>query len=265
MAMSEMGLMVFGQQQAVEPVEFHLESMREVYQTIRETQEEVGGSLTFRVKTPSGGGKAFDILTGDEEQDTSVPTFKGVIVFQHKCNALFDEEMSGNTPPLCSSIDGIRGLDSGTGEVRSCRGCPHNEYGTAKKGRGKACKNMQKLYIMTEWAPVPLVLCLPPTSLKNYQTYCLSSLAMRGLKAEEVLTEFGLTVDQNSDGIKYSKVKFKLSGKLTEEAKAAAGFFAAGLKEAASVSAEDYDREKKPAKPDAEADPTDFDDENMPF
>lgn len=152
MAMSEMGLAVFGQRQAVEPVEFHLESMREVYQTIRETQEEVGGSLTFRVKTPSGGGKAFDILTGDEEQDTSVPSFQGAIVFQHKCNALFDEEMSGNTPPLCSSIDGIRGLDAGTGEVRSCRGCPHNEYGTAKKGRGKACKKKLDLLNLF-WEP----------------------------------------------------------------------------------------------------------------
>ena len=252
MAMSEMALAILGNHNEVAQAEFHMDEMQEVYQAIRETQEEVGGSLLYRVKTPAGGGKAFDILTGDEDMDTSVTSFRGVIVYQHKCNALFDEDSQGNTPPICSSIDGIRGLNASTGEVHSCRNCPHNEYGTAKNGRGKACKNMQKLYIMTEGLPVPLVLCLPPTSLKGYQNYCLSSLAMRRMKPEEVLTEFGLTVDQNSDGKKYSKVNFKLLGRLDEASRAAAGFFAAGLREAASVSAEDYNREEKRADGDAD-------------
>lgn len=245
--MSSMALEILGQQKAVAPVEFHLEQIRDLYQAIQETQREVGGSLCYRVRTPAGGGKAFDILTGDEERDASVPSFSGVIVYQHRCNALFDEDAQGNTPPLCSSIDGVRGLDSRTGEVKSCKNCPHNEYGTAKNGRGKACKNMHKLYIMTEGIPVPLVLCLAPTSLKNYQNYCLSSLAMRRLKPETVLTEFGLAVGQNADGVRYSKVKFKLLGTLSEEAQAATAFFAAGLREAANVSAEDYNREHTPA------------------
>ena len=100
MAMSEMALAILGNRGEIAPVEFHLEEMREVYRSIRETQEEVGGSLLYRVKTPAGGGKAFDILTGDEDMDTSVPSFQGVIVYQHRCNALFDEDSQGNTPPV---------------------------------------------------------------------------------------------------------------------------------------------------------------------
>lgn len=157
MGMSEMGLAILGRQAAIAPVEYHLGAVKEVYESILETQQEVGGTLAYRAKTPSGGGKAFDILTGDEEMDTSVPSFRGVIVHSHKCNAYFDENTSGNTPPICSSVNGTDGFDSSTGEWLKCAGCPRNLYGTAKNGRGKACKNMHKLYIMTEDLP-----CHPP-------------------------------------------------------------------------------------------------------
>lgn len=265
MGMSEMGLAILGRQAAIAPVEYHLGAVKEVYESILETQQEVGGTLAYRAKTPSGGGKAFDILTGDEEMDTSVPSFRGVIVHSHKCNAYFDENTSGNTPPICSSVNGTDGFDSSTGEWLKCAGCPRNLYGTAKNGRGKACKNMHKLYIMTEELPVPVVLTLPPTSLKSFQTYCLNTLSVRRMKPQDVVTEFSLTSEVNQVGQKYSVVKFKLAGALPEEEKATAAYFAAGMAQAASVSAEDYNREDRPVKVDAEVDVTDFDESDIPF
>lgn len=262
--MSVMALACLGRQEEVKlaPV-IDLAELEDIYRSIAEEQKATGGTVLYRVKIPSGGGKAFDILTGDEETDTSVASFSGVIVHHHRCNALFPEEVQGNTPPICSSNDGAVGYDSETGTARSCDGCPYNEYGTSKKGRRKACKNMHRLYIMAPGVAIPLVLCLPPTSLRSVQDYLLKSLAARKLKPSEVLTEFSVGVAQNADGIKYSTVKFKLLGKLSEADRQAAEFFSTGMKLAASsssVSAEDYNRE--PASPNLDVS---FGDGDIPF
>ena len=260
--MSLMALACLGQKQEIAPAPaIDLQELVDVYNRLAEVQAETGGTVQYRVKIPSGGGKAFDILTGDEEMDTSVPTFAGVILYHHRCNARFDETVSGNTPPLCSSVDGKSGFEVETGAVHRCAGCQYNEYGSSAKGRGKACKNMHRLYIMTPGVSVPLVLRLPPTGLKGVQTYLANTLAVRQLRPEEVLTEFSIAVTQNSDGIKYSVVKFKLLGKLEESDRAAAQVLADAMKRAAAnvgIDAEDYDRRAAEPSMDVEPDPEDF-------
>lgn len=99
---------------------------------------------------------------------------------------------------------------------------------------------------MTEGSPIPLVLSLPPTSLKAFQNYRLSSLASRKLKPYEVVTEFSLTSEQSSTGQKYSVVKFKLLGKLAGENAAAAAFFAQSFHNAVDVTGDDYNRSDSP-------------------
>lgn len=241
-----MSLQVFKGAADVAEFAFDLTEVRDTYTEILEAQREVGGMVTYRAKVATGGGKAFDIITGDEDSDTSVPTFAGIIVYNHNCNAYFDEDSSGNAPPLCSSMDGITGIDTECGECISCKTCSRNVYGTAKNGRGKACKNMHRLYIMTEGLPIPLVLSLPPTSLKAFQNYRLSTLAAKKLKPNEVVTEFSLTAQQSQSGQKYSVVKFKLLGKLASGQAQIAQYFSDQLKAAASkipdISGEDYVR-----------------------
>lgn len=241
-----MSLALFKEQKAVAEFEMNLTDIRDTYMEILEAQAEVGGMVTYRAKVATGGGKAFDIVTGDEETDTSVPSFSGVIVYNHNCNAYFDEDTTGNTPPVCSSMDGVVGFDTENGEPVACKNCPRNVYGTAKNGRGKACKNMHRLYIMTEDVPIPLVLSLPPTSLKAFQNYRMSVLAAKKLKPNEVVTEFSLTSTQSQSGQKYSVVKFRLLGKLAPEQADVAKYFTEQLKAAASrapeMSGEDYNR-----------------------
>lgn len=241
-----MSLALFREQKAVAEFAMNLTDIRDTYMEILEAQAEVGGMVTYRAKVATGGGKAFDIVTGDEETDTSVPSFSGVIVYNHNCNAYFDEDTTGNTPPVCSSMDGVIGFDTENGEPVACKNCPRNAYGTAKNGRGKACKNMHRLYIMTEDVPIPLVLSLPPTSLKAFQNYRMSVLAAKKLKPNEVVTEFSLTSAQSQSGQKYSVVKFKLLGKLAPEQADVAKYFTEQLKAAASrapeMSGEDYNR-----------------------
>lgn len=225
-------------------VPFDMSGIREIYAEILAAQAEVGGTVTYRAKVATGGGKSFEILTGDEESDTSVTKITGVVIHSHKCNAYFDENASGE-PPTCSSIDGKYGTNRENGETTRCEGCPLNQFGTSSKGSGKACKNMVRLYIMTEFSPIPLLLTLPPTSIVAWQDYRTKVLALRVLKPTDVMTEFTLTPKTSKTGNKYSVVNIKLAGKLSPEGVETARFFAQGFLERNSISsvalsAEDY-------------------------
>lgn len=213
--------------------------MKAAYAEIAAAMEEVGGAPVFRAKIPSGGGKAFTIETGDEDSDTAVTAIQGVVIHSHKCNARFDESQLGE-PPLCSSMDGKIGVNAQTGEACGCLDCPYNEYGSSAKGPGKACKNMIRVYMIVEGSPIPLLISLPPTSMKNWQAYRISTLAAKGLKPCDVVTELTLTSATNKAGIKYSVIKPRLIGKLSPEDAEAARFFAAGFAPKVEISAEDY-------------------------
>lgn len=219
--------------------EFALDDVREVYAEIMEAQAEVGGSVLYRAKIPAGGGKSFDILTGNEDTDTSCQKLVGVVIHSHKCNALFDEDTQG-MPPVCSSVDGVVGCDADGEHV--CERCPMNQFGTAKGGTaaGKACKNMIRLYMMVEGCPFPIVISLPPTSMAAWQNYRLGVLGAKRLKPWEVVTELSLGMDTSRSGIKYSVVRPRLVGKLTDQQKANAAFFASGFHPDVEIVAEDY-------------------------
>lgn len=221
--------------------EFSFDGIREIYTEILEAQEEVGGTFTYRAKVATGGGKSFEIETGNEDTDTSTPKLSGVIIHSHKCNARFDEDSVGE-PPVCTSMDGVVGTDAETGEMRSCKDCPYNQYGSSEKGSGKACKNMIRLYMMTEGTPIPLVISLPPTSIKPWQNYRLGVLAPAKLKPSEVVTELSLTPQVSKAGIKYSIVKPRLVGKLSESEAEMARFFASGFTPRVEITADDYNK-----------------------
>lgn len=213
--------------------------LKTAYAEIAAAMEEVGGAPVFRAKVPSGGGKAFQIETGDEDSDTVATSIEGVVIHSHKCNARFDETVLGE-PPICSSMDGRIGTNAETGECLGCIDCPYNEFGSSSKGPGKACKNMIRLYVMVPGSPIPLLISLPPTSMKNWQAFRISTLAAKGLKPSEVVTEFTLTSAKNKEGKPYSIIKPRLVGKLGPEDAEAARFFASGFAPKVEISADDY-------------------------
>lgn len=183
-------------------------------------QEEMQGlQFTFdRVKIPSGGGLAFEVPGDDEENPDMVKEIVGVIVDHYPVNAYWQDKYAGqNNPPNCASMDGIRGTDRDTGEVRSCASCPYNAFGTAEDGRGKACKNMHRIYIRRDGELFPLLLTLPPTSLKNFANYLAKRVLGRGKKSYEVVTKITLKKATSSQGIAYSQAAFSLVGVLPAE------------------------------------------------
>lgn len=191
------------------PLALPAEEFREA---VTENMGDGGMSVSdlMRVKVPSGGGRAWDL--GEE----TVTSLKGIIVFHTSPNAYWAETFQGgNTPPDCSSADGHVGVGNPGGE---CATCPMNQFGS-DGGKGKACKNMKRLYLLLEGNMLPIVLNLPPTSLKAYRQYTtgLTTRAVTYWACETIMT---LRKEKNPEGIDYSVVEFKMGEIIKGDAKA---------------------------------------------
>lgn len=172
------------------------------------------GALPFdRVRIPSGGGLAFEIPGEDGEETVSATEIVGVILDHHPVNAYWANKFAGgNEPPDCSSYDGKQGVDMATGEVRDCASCPYNRFGS--DDRGKACKNIHRIFMLREGSPVPMMLPLPPTSLRYMRDYIAKRVILKGLRCWQVVTRVTLKKERNASGIAYSRAAFTFAGKL---------------------------------------------------
>lgn len=180
------------------------------------------GTIPFdRAKIPSGGGLAFEIPGDDEENPETAQEIIGVILYHHPVNAYWREKFSGgNEQPDCSSLDGKQGVIRETGEIRSCADCPYNKFGS--EGLGKACKNVHRVYLLREDNPVPLILPLPPTSLKYMRDYIGKQILLKGMRCYDAVTKITLKKEKNANGIVYSRTAFTFAGKLTDVQRSAA-------------------------------------------
>lgn len=168
-----------------------------------------------RVTIPLGGNTTWTLSTldGDVDQKEIV----GVIVAVQSARAFWRVEFSesgGGTPPDCSSDDGKIGNGDPGG---SCLSCPYNEFGSKTQGkRGKACKEIKRVFLLLPERNLPTVINLPPGSLKEFNKYLLR-LADAGLAYYKVATSFTLIQDKNADGIKFSKAMASRAANLTKE------------------------------------------------
>ena len=180
-----------------------------------EIAEELGGEAPKypQVKIPSGGGLAFEVPGEDPSSPDVAKQLEGVVVWHHSVNAYWESKDTTNTPPTCSSIDGQFGLHDGI--TIPCKECPMNQFGSGEGGKGKACKNMKRLYILTPDSLFPFALTLPPTSIRAWTDY-VSSLLQRGHKACDVVTRVSLAKKENAAGQPYSVAVFSNAGGLDE-------------------------------------------------
>jgi hypothetical protein len=192
------------------------------------------GTIPFDiVKIPSGGGLAFELPGEDEDHPISAAEIVGIILDHHPANSWWMNEFTGaNEQPDCASMDGKHGIVSATGEVKSCATCPLNEFGSGKDG-GKACKNLHRVYLLRSGEPLPLVLQIPPTSLKALKNYIAKKVVIQGKRSWQVITKITLTKATSSGGIKYSQAVFTKAGDLTPEECAQIAPIAAAIKEMA--------------------------------
>jgi hypothetical protein len=158
-----------------------------------------------RVTIPAGGGSQWCIPTLEGEQVAAEIT--GVIVAVQNCRAYWQESFDssgGGTPPDCVSEDVVTGIGNPGGV---CQKCPMAAFGSDNRGKGQACKQIKRLFLLRPDSMLPLVVTLPPTSIRPAQRYLLR-LAGRGLKYQGVVTRITLEKEKNSGGIAYSKAVF---------------------------------------------------------
>jgi hypothetical protein len=174
-----------------------------------------------RIKFPSGGLLAFEV-PGDEGPDIS-KELTGVIIDQLSTNTYWSQKFTGEqTMPDCYSPDGKIGRRSATaqmpwpGDTMECAGCPLNQYGSEASGKGKACKNMRKLYMVQEGEILPIEITIPPSSLSAWQTYSVQ-LTSKVKPLDGVVTRIKLKKATSAGGIEYSQGVFQKVADLTPE------------------------------------------------
>lgn len=202
---------------AVKAADFNLVTLTgDMAEAVAEEMDGLGTIPFDRVKIPSGGGLAFEI-PGEEEDDTeTAQELIGVILDHGPINAYWANKFAGgNEQPDCSSYDGKQGVDRITGEIKDCATCPYNQF--RSNNAGKACKNVHRVYILREDNPVPLILSLPPTSLKYMRDYIGKRVILNGFRCWQVLTKITLKKEKSKDGIVYSRAAFAFVDKLIPE------------------------------------------------
>ena len=158
------------------------------------------------------------IVTDDPNSPDMVKALTGVIVYHHKSNAWWDGDgnpVEGQQPD-CVSADGITGVGRPGGD---CASCPLNTFGSGEGGKGKACKNTERLYLISEGSILPYRINVSPASLKRYRSYKTSQVA-KGRKICDVVTEISLKKVTNASGQPYAECVFKCVGLLDPETKA---------------------------------------------
>lgn len=169
-----------------------------------------------KVKIPAGGGLSFEVPGDDPDSPDSVKEVIGVIIDHYPLNSYWTEKYNGqNVAPNCYSTDSHIGVGEPGGE---CAKCPFNKFGSADDGQSKACKNAHRLYILRSGEIYPVVVTVPPTSLKPLSDYLAKRIVTKGLRSYGVVTRLTLKKATNNTGIAYSQVQFALVEKLSADA-----------------------------------------------
>ena len=170
------------------------------------SEEMEGLNIAFPIiKVPAGGGLAFEVPGDDPNSPDLQKEFNAVILYHHPMLSYYKEKYTGgNQAPDCGSYDGINGIDRESGEIRQCKDCPLNQFGSGENG-GKACKTKRRIFLLRENEAIPTILTLPTGSIGDFSKYIMR-LVTKGKKSNHVVTKFSLSKAQNSGGINYSKV-----------------------------------------------------------
>jgi len=178
-----------------------------------------GGALTEsnlpQARVPTGGGMAWTMSAEDEDP---TKTIVGIIVgtrMQRSYWAQSFDDGGGGAPPDCFSPDGVTGTSTLKGfPGGECAKCPMAQWGSAK-GSGQACQLRRKVYMLRQDDILPIVVVIPPSSLRNVNKY-LTQLAAKGLRYRAVVTSLALAKAQSKEGITYAEVVPAMVEKLDE-------------------------------------------------
>lgn len=181
-----------------------------------------------QVRVPSGGETTLALpgLKGPEAADCLL----GIIILWQDARGRWPGDFAGSEPPQCAAEDGRVGVGDPGG---LCRVCPYAAWGSDEKkgGRGQACKQMRRLFIVRPGACLPVLFTLPPTSIRACRKY-FTSLTSARLPYWGVVTEIRLEKASNRQGIPYGRATFNVAEFLTPDGAAAIRAYADGMRAA---------------------------------
>lgn len=211
MTMSELAIINSGEFRAVAVIGDTGENLMELL------QENVGEQISVfdfaKLTVPSGGGEFWSIPSADGAKVEK--EIEGVVLLRKSGKAYWQVSMDDSTeltPPDCSSEDGMIGIGTPGG---TCAQCPLNRFETAAKGKGKACKDKCDIFILTKNGVLPMIIQVPPTSLRSFKQYGMLLLDA-GKDISKVLTKFSL-VSETRSGKKTAIIQFKSGGDIGPE------------------------------------------------
>lgn len=198
-------------------------------------RENFGGNIRLadldRIKIPGAAGTQWLVPSMTEADGESRKELIGVIVAWSDKKAWwpvkFGTEGSA-TPPSCKSEDMVHGIGQPTLAINAkeqalidagkaqgqptrdvggwlCSTCPHNVFGSALEGGGKACKDMRFIVMLLQDAALPVLIRVPPTSVLALRNY-FKRLASGGKRYYHTMTALTLTKEKNESKIEYSTV-----------------------------------------------------------
>jgi len=197
---------------------------------IAASEDMYGLSVTFdRIRIPTGGSTTFEVPI----DDTNFKPEKELIcvIVDHHAARTYWKERSQNQAPDCASPDGVSGTASPVsglewaGSSRHCADCPLDAWGS-DGGRGKACKELRRLYLLRPGDTFPLLLTLPPTSLLNFGNYLGKRVLPTGLRLYQVVTRITLERVVSKAGNPFARACFTLVGRLNDETAQAVAAYA---------------------------------------
>ena len=189
-----------------------------------------GLRLSFtRIKIPGGGHLQFEIPSGNPDVPDYAPYLEGVILYSHNSNAYWPEgsEYDDNVPPFCQSFDGKQGYGEPGGV---CAACAFNQFGSTANGSGKACKNMRQIYLLRSGEYMPLLISLPPTSIKPFKEFLNRAFVYRRRATYGSLVQISLKKENNGSN-DYSVATFRLVRDFQGEELSQIRAYANGFKE----------------------------------
>jgi len=198
--------------------------------------EEISADLLNRIKVPAGGGTMWTV-TDEAGEESAVKILEGVILHIARRRAYWPNPEPTAEPPQCSSGNMMAGVGDPGGK---CDVCPHNQFGTAgkgKAGKGKACKEMKLIFLLRSGQFLPEIVGIPPASLKGMTAY---QLRLTPFAFWQVVTCFKLEKATSSEGIDYAKVKPLRVAVLDEATSASLRDYAQAMQAVFSSAAKDF-------------------------
>jgi len=177
--------------------------------------------ITKRIAAPSGDRVRFNanrgFITPDGLEGSELEV---VIVDFISTNLFYEGDFDRDNPqaPGCFALGAepatlVPSSNSPAKQAPTCASCPNNQFGSARNGKGKACKNTRLIAVMPAHAAddpdnAPIwIISIPPASIKSFDSYVHSLSVKQRTVPVGVVTSITLDPDVTFAAPRFSVVR----------------------------------------------------------